>query len=564
MIRKFDNHEIRKVQVLDGFWKFATDKANEGSQNNWFIDGFEGKSVYVPSCWNTELGLLEYDGVCWYERDFLFEGGTLNLEFGAVMTKADVYLDGKYLGEHYGGFTAFNFIVPNVEKGYHKVTVKVDNSFDAHSIPQTVVDWFHYGGITRSVTAEKLSGVSILHNCFKYDLDGNKATCFFDVELYNACDKTVSDDVKIYIGGNLVTTLSVTMDAYSTATFTTDKFELTNLLLWSTSSPNLYDVKIVSSTDDLFDRVGFRKIEVKNKKIYLNGEEIIFTGVNRHEENTENGMAFPPSLMQRDLDIIKQMNCNSIRGSHYPNNKIFVDMLDESGITFWSEIPIWGCGFKPETLADPVVIERGLAMHKEMVKQYCNHPSILMWGMHNEIHSEVNEGLEMTKVYYEYLKSVNDGRLVVFASRFPLDDLCYEYCDVICFNLYHGWYYSEISDWDKFVEDLDAYLEKLGQSDKPIIASEFGSAAIYGYHTFDDIRWTEEYQARLFDYTIDLFLNKKGYAGTYIWQFANIRTCQQMGLNRARGYNNKGVVDEYRRPKTAYYTVKDAYAKYKK
>lgn len=562
MIRKFDNHEIRTVNVLDGFWLFATDENNVGENEKWQEKGFKGKSTFVPSCWNTDLGLLNYEGVCWYEKEFLFDGGTLKLEFGAVMTSARVYLDGEYLGEHYGGFTAFSFIVEDVSKGYHKITVRVDNSFDSTSIPQSKVDWFHYGGITRSVTAEKLSGLTIMHNRFNYTLCGDTAKCDFDLELYNATNESIEDEVKIYLDGNEVISLMVKVGARTTAFVKTDCFTIKNVRLWSPKTPNLYFVKIISSSDDLFDRVGFRTVEVKNKKIYLNGDEFVFTGVNRHEENTENGMAFPPSLMQRDIDIIKQMNCNSIRGSHYPNNPIFVDMLDEQGLVFWSEIPIWGCGFSAETLANPIVIERGLVMHKEMVKQYCNHPSILMWGMHNEILTDCNEGYEISRIYYEYLKSVNDGRLIVYASMRPLTDICYDFCDVVCFNLYNGWYYSEIESWDKFVTDLDEYLEKLGKSDKPIIASEFGAASIYGYHTFDDIRWTEEYQSRLLSYTIDLFLDKSSYSGTFVWQFANIRTYQPLNLNRVRGYNNKGVVDEYRRPKSAYFAVKDAYKKF--
>jgi beta-glucuronidase len=264
--------------------------------------------------------------------------------------------------------------------------------------------------------------------------------------------------------------------------------------------------------------------------------------------------------MQRDIDIIKKMNCNSIRGSHYPQSKIFLDMLDEQGITFWSEIPIWGSGFSAQALSNEVVISRGLKMHEEMLKQYYNHPSIIIWGLHNEILSSAPEGYEISKIYYDYVKKEDPSRLVVYATRLPLTDICYEFSDVICVNRYVGWYTNEIEDWDLFCEDLDEYLKSINQSHKAIIMSEFGSASIYGYSTFDDIRWTEEYQARLLSYMIDLFLNKKEYAGTYVWQFANIRTSKP-DLNRARCYNNKGVVDEYRRPKMAFYAVKESYAK---
>ena len=242
-------------------------------------------------------------------------------------------MDGNYLGEHYGGFTRFDFIVENVAEGVHLLTVRVDNSFDEYSIPQIKVDWAHYGGITRSVEVETLTGITVLRNKFDYKLTKLNAKAEFEVELYNATDKKVTDKIKFYINGEKVTELRVCLNAREFATLTTKSFKLENVKLWDINKPNLYDVLIESTADDLCDRVGFRKIEVKNKKIYLNGKPITLVGVNRHEEVGEHGMAFPPQLMYRDVDIIKDLNCNTVRGSHYPNNPLFVDMLDEQGIT---------------------------------------------------------------------------------------------------------------------------------------------------------------------------------------------------------------------------------------
>ena len=115
--------------------------------------------------------------------------------------------------------------------------------------------------------------------------------------------------------------------------------------------------------------------------------------------------------------------------------------------------------------------------------------------------------------------------------------------------------------WPTFLEEFEAKRRELGYTDKPIIMSEFGAAAIYGHHTFDDLKWTEEYQAKLFSYTLDLFHSTKDYVGTYVWQFADIRTAKEMGLNRARSFNNKGLVNEYRRPKLAYSAVRAAHEK---
>ena len=119
------------------------------------------------------------------------------------------------------------------------------------------------------------------------------------------------------------------------------------------------------------------------------------------------------------------MGCNAIRGSHYPNSKEFVDYLDMHGILFWSEIPIWGGGFSEEALADPIAIERGLDMHREMLKHYYNHPCIIMWGMHNEILTNTKPGLDISNCYYNYLKKNGENRLVVYATNIPMDDICF-------------------------------------------------------------------------------------------------------------------------------------------
>lgn len=560
MARFFDEHQQRRVSLLDGTWKFKIDRADEGEANGIYKSELCGESVTVPSVWNTDISLLEYEGVCWYEKKFLFDGGTLRLNFGAVMTYARVYLDGEYLGDHYGGFCRFDFIKENVSADYHRVTVKVDNRFDAKSIPQKMVDWYHYGGITRSVEAETLRGISILNNRFDYTLADGGAKCSSTLEVYNASAESVSDEIKIYIDEKECASIAVTLAAGEKKTVKSREFSLDGVKLWSPDAPNLYSLKAVSSTDDLFDRVGFRHVEVKECKVYLNGKEISFLGVNRHEENTDFGMAFPPALMKRDIDIITGANCNAIRGSHYPNNPIFLDMLDERGVMFWSEIPMWGVGFSTETLGNPEVVARGLAMHKEMVKEYYNHPSIVIWGMHNEINSDTEEAYALTKIYYEYLKADGGNRIVTFASHMPLRDICFEFCDLICINSYFGWYNLNVT-WEEFLAEVDERRIKLGFADKPVIISEFGAAAIFGHHTFDNLLWTEEYQAKLLSDCITLFHSKDYMCGSFIWQYSDIRTSKELGLNRARSYNNKGIVNEYRRPKLAYGAVREVYGK---
>ncbi len=485
--------------------------------------------------------------------------------FDAVLTEADVWFDNEYLGYHYGGFSEFSFMLENIEEGFHTVTVRVDNRFDKQSIPQEWVDWYHYGGITRSVRIEYLKGICVLNNHFKYTLsdDFKTAECYFEAELYNAENTEITDELAFYLGDKKVYSKEITLKPFEKATLCLDEFIEENIRLWDEGKPELYNIKALTSTDDLFDRTGFRKIEVKAGKIYLNHREIELRGVNRHEEHPEFGFAFPQSLMKRDIDIILNLGCNTIRGSHYPNSKAFVDMLDSYGILFWSEIPIWGGGFSKEALGDEVVVNRGLEMHREMLEFYYNHPSIIIWGMHNEILTATDEALNMTKKYYKFLKDNGGNRIVTYATDKPMEDICLEYCDVISINQYFGWYYGDKYSWDKFLADFEERREKLGLSDIPVIMSEFGCAAIYGEHTFDNIHWTEEYQAELLSHCVNAFHNHPMMAGFYIWQYCDMRTCLQAGLNRARGFNNKGIVNEYRKPKAAYFAIKKDYNSFK-
>ena len=561
MARYFEEHHKREVRTLGGAWRFLIDPDKSGEEKGWQKALPTKDMVTVPSMWNNEMGLLEYEGAAWYEKRFYTAGGCLRFYFGAVMTAADVWFDGEYLGSHYGGFCEFSFIVRDVAEGEHTLTVRVDNTIDEQSIPQKHVDWYHYGGINREVTVETLRGIAVLYNRMEYTLNDtmDRADCRVIAELYNAeaGDKTTA--LTVTLGDEVVYSENVTLKSGENLQVTTPDFVRENIALWDMETPNLYSLVLTTDTDDLRDRVGFRKIVVEDGAIKLNGRALELRGVNRHEEHPDWGFAFPEKLMKRDLDIIEDLGCNTVRGSHYPNSHVFMDMVDERGILFWSEIPIWGGGFSQEALGDPVVVERGLAMHREMVHYYYNHPSIVIWGMHNEIKTETPEAYAMSELYYKFLKENGGNRLVTYASDRNVRDLCFEFCDMICLNQYYGWYGGSVESWASEMDKFREYRRQLGFENKPVIYSEFGAAALYGHHTFDDIRWTEEYQARMLSHCLELFHNDPMVAGFYIWQFCDMRTCLEAGINRARGFNNKGILNEYRKPKAAYHAVKKCY-----
>jgi beta-glucuronidase len=225
---------------------------------------------------------------------------------------------------------------------------------------------------------------------------------------------------------------------------------------------------------------------------------------------------------------------------------------------------MWGgISFTPEMLADPRIVERGMEMHREMLKEYYNHPSIVIWGMFNELNTRTEQAYALAEKFYGYLKSEGGNRIVTYASNKSNTDICYKWCDIVCLNMYVGWYDMGFPTWEDFVDKMADYLQGMGVGEKPVVISEFGAGAIYGHHTFDNIKWTEEYQAELISNCIKLFFSRPEYAGDFVWQFADIRTSDPMGLNRARGYNNKGLVNEYRRPKLAYGAVAKVYGSLK-
>ncbi len=567
MARLFDEHKKQRVYSLDGTWRFTTDPDNIGEKEGWQMGLPHGEKIAVPSVWNTEMGLLEYEGAAWYEKTFYCgESGIMRLTFEAVMTKADIWLDGVRLEGHYGGFCQFERLV-RAEAGDHRLTVRADNSFDEHSVPQPTVDWYHYGGIPRSVYYEMLSGICVLGNHFLYKLsdDLKSAAGHFELELYNAECEAVSSTVSVELSGSTVYCGEVTLSGGESRTLVTPEATFADVHLWDITDPYLYEIKIETATYDLYDRVGFRLIEAKDEGILLNGRNIEVRGINRHEEHPEFGFAFPNSLMKRDLDIITEMGANAIRGSHYPNSRRFIDMLDERGILFWSEIPVWGGGFSEAALGDELVIERILSMHKEMVKYYYNHPSIVFFGMHNEIKVGTENAYELSKQCYKLLKKICGNRLVVYATASPDIDICLEFCDALCLNLYYGWYGTTgIEYWNTGLDKFRERRHALGLDSKPVIISEFGAAAIYGNHTFDCVKWSEEYQAKLFEYCLDLFHLDPMVAGCFIWQYCDIRTAREMGLNRARSFNNKGLVSEYRKPKAAFFAVKEKFNSFAK
>jgi beta-glucuronidase len=272
----------------------------------------------------------------------------------------------------------------------------------------------------------------------------------------------------------------------------------------------------------------------------------------------------PKSLIKRDIDIIRDMNCNAIRTSHYPNSQWTIDYCDEVGILFWAEIPMWN--LTQDATRNELTHSRAISMEREMIEENYHHPSIVFWGMHNECATDTEDVYRLTEKMVKTARELDSSRLITYATnKVRLDvrrEICFDLCDVVSLNHYIGWYFPlEDGDWNDFMKEYEDVLASTNSIDKPFVMSEFGFGAIPGVNSFDAGRWSEDYQADALEFTLNELLNNERMSGGYIWQFADIRT-EQDNLGRPRGFNNKGILDEYRRPKRAYRTVRKIYGEH--
>lgn len=320
----------------------------------------------------------------------------------------------------------------------------------------------------------------------------------------------------------------------------------------------MYTLRLQTDHDDLADRIGFRTVAVRDGRIVLNDRPIMLKGVNRHEEHPEWGFAFPPKLMAKDIDIMVRLGCNAVRGSHYPNSQYFLDLLDESGLVFWEEIPLWG--YPRETLSDPVVQQRALTMTEEMIRRDRHRPSIILWGAHNEMDTRCPEALDLLQRIVRSIRDLDSTRLVTCATMHPLNDRTLHLYDVIGINKYYGWYEGSYEYWPQFLRDFHAYAATQNVGNVPVIMAEFGAAGIYGDSGWEEGRlFSEEHQADVLRFALKTFAADPQIVGSFVWQFADVRTDVYRRRDRARSFNNKGIVNEYRKPKRAYEVVRQAY-----
>ncbi len=549
MVRLYERHRVRETEELDGIWRFSmvgTDKVYE---------------MAVPGCWEQHPDFPGYRGKGIYSREIYSKRrGNIRLVFKGVSHTADVYFDGVKVIHHYNAYTPFSTVVKNVTAGVHQIRVEVDNTFGEHSALHIPNDYYTYGGITRPVSMETVSDVYIEHVHFTPSISAGVWNARIEASVVNLSAERQTVEVRCTLAGYV---MSERAEIHGGGrAFVVFEREFDCVKPWSPKNPELYLLETVVclngvALDDLIERIGFRTVEIRGSEVYLNHERVYFLGFNRHEDYGGVGCAIPLQLMTHDMDLLQDMGANAVRTCHYPNDERFLDLCDERGILVWEENHARGLTL--ENMQNPNFEQQCGDCIREMIENHYNHPAIVIWGILNECASETKEGRRMYQKQYEQIRSMDGTRPVTSATCRHFTDICLDLPDIVSFNMYSGWY-QDCSIEERNQQELE-WIRQSGGDGKPVIVSEVGAGAIYGYRDRSRCKWSEERQADLIRDSLDVYMNDKNITGIFIWQFADCRVTEEGGwfASRAKCHNNKGILDEYRRPKMAYDAVKEMF-----
>ncbi|MBR4730077.1 MAG: beta galactosidase jelly roll domain-containing protein [Prevotella sp.] len=541
-------------------WGFFRNAKPQRPEDLIEYDFDKSPTMHIPGDWNTQdERLFFYEGTVWFKKSFEWRSSQsvayrALLYFSAVNYDCRVWVNGREAGHHIGGFTPFNFDVTDLLKeGENTVIVKVDNKRHAEDVPTQIFDWWNYGGITRNVLLVKVPEVYLedYHlQLKKADAKAKNREMSFSVRLNK---KESGHKVSIFIP-ELKLEQQLTTDAEGIAS-TTLMISAKKLSLWNPDNPKLYQVRLSLDTQTYSDEVGFRTIETRDKQILLNGQPIFLKGISIHNEKPNGGgRANSVEDARTLLSWAKELGCNFVRLAHYPHHEEMVREAEKMGILVWSEIPVyWTIAWK-----NPKTYENAQNQLRDMILRDHNRANIIIWSIANETPHSPERDTFLGNLA-KYARSLDDTRLISMAMEVTgasnymnrLNDNMNQYVDVVSFNQYIGWY-RDVNDAPKMTWEIPY--------NKPVIVSEFGGGAKYGYHGAKNQRWTEEFQENLYRENCAMLDKVDGLAGTTPWILKDFRSPRRVLPDVQDYYNRKGLFSDKGEKKLAFYVLRDWYA----
>ncbi|MBB3697816.1 hypothetical protein KMW28_06465 [Flammeovirga yaeyamensis] len=464
------SEEKREIKLLSGEWTFCIDSLQKGVKEKWNkgLPSNDKKVVKVPHTWNVEEGLESYFGTAWYEKSFQLSSKDMNkihrLQFDAVYHDAIIYLNGKKVAEHLNsGYNRFFVdITDAVKEGDNQIVVKVSNEFSRSNIPFDVsFDWANDGGIYRNVYLVSTSRQAIEKAWIDPSFKGTEGNVKVRLKfLEEGIVKSKNLKVKAVIQEENQKSNKVVFEGEVKGNFKkgqlTYNIELSDINLWHFDHPNLYKVTFSVFDNDIkkdeySTTFGFRTIEVTNNRYVLNGEEVRLVGVEWMPGSTlERGMAENIQDFENNLKLMKEANCIYTR-FHWQQDEYILDWCDRNGILVQEDIPYWGV----VTPMNDTLVNNGLVQLNEMVKDHYNHPSIIAWGIGNELSSHEQQTTAALQQLHDASKQLDPNRLVNYVSNqthwgYPsekkgLPDVSASF-DMIMFNEYFSTWYEQSLD----------------------------------------------------------------------------------------------------------------------
>lgn len=554
---------------------------------NWtFTQNGQSTEVNLPHTWNAvdgqDGGNDYYRGTCLYtrilERPVMEAGTRVFLEVCGAAMSAKVSLNGQQLASHQGGYSAFRVELTNYLQDRNELTISVDNSDNDTIYPQKA-DFTFYGGLYRDVN---LILVPEVHFDLSYcggpgikitpivDLDTNSAQVTVETWQVGQGDVTITiddqsqSDMCISTDGQGQEGVPINISSQSQrispeGNHATAVFTIENVHLWDgVEDPYLYTATAaLDSGDQVSARFGCRYYEIDAQKGFLlNGRSYPLRGVSRHQDHKGVGNALTLEHHRQDMVIVRELGANTLRLAHYQHAQEFYDLCDENGIIVWAEIPYITMHMKNGR-------ENTLHQMEELVAQCYNHPSIVVWGLSNEITaaSAVNEDLlENHRLLNELCHKMDATRPTTMANVFMLetDSPILDIPDVNSYNLYFGWYLGELEQNEEF---FDEYHSKY--PDRPIGFSEYGADANPQFQNSQPEKgdYSESYQAVYHEHMLEMIEKRPWLWATHVWNLFDF-AADGRDEGGKHGENQKGLVTFDRRTrKEAFYLYKAAWNK---
>jgi beta-galactosidase len=534
---------MRTITNLNADWKF-TEKG-------------EASLVSLPHTWNAKDGQDGgndyFRGTCTYEKKLgpvsHEKGERVYLEINGAAMTSEVFLNGKKLNHHEGGYSRFYTDLTETLNDENDLRITCNNGFNDHVYPQ-YADFTFYGGLYRDVN---LLTVPETHFDLSYaGSQGLKVTPEADLASGRAKVKAEAwiqgnADAVVFTLGDLVQTAAVKDDHAETV------FTLPHAHLWDgLKDPYLYTMRASLPEDEISARFGIRKFEINAEKGFLlNGRSYPLRGVSRHQDRKDAGNALSRAMQEEDIDLILDMGANAVRLAHYQHAQAFYDLCDEKGLVVWAEIPMISMFMKKGR-------DNTLSQMKELVAQNYNHPCIAVWGLSNEITAagSVDEDmLENHRALNDLCHTMDPTRQTTMANVFMLgtDSPILQIPDVNTYNLYFGWYLGELEENEQF---FDTFRKE--HPDMPMGLSEYGADANIRFHSSHPFRgdYSEEYQCLYHEHMLEMISRRPWLWCTFVWNMFDF-AADGRDEGGEHGLNQKGLVSFDRK------TKKDAFYIYK-